>query len=67
MASAMGVWNVATTVPQIAAPLIAAPLVEHFNALSPGEGPRAAIVFSMIAFAAGATFIWRLPSMLVRT
>jgi MFS family permease len=61
MATAMGIWNVATTVPQILAPLLTAPLVERASALSPGLGPRLAVALSLLEFAAGAIFIWRLP------
>jgi MFS family permease len=61
MATAMGVWNVATTVPQVVAPLLAAPLVLRVNALQPGAGPRAAIVLASLEFAAGAALVWRLP------
>jgi MFS family permease len=61
MATAMGVWNVATTIPQVIAPLVTAPLVLRFNAVHPGDGPRAAIVLALVEFAAGAAFVWRLP------
>jgi len=61
MALAMGIWNVATTVPQVIAPLLAAPLVVRVNALQPGAGPRAAIVLALVEFAAGAALVWRLP------
>ncbi len=61
MATAMGVWNVATTVPQVLAPSLAAPLVVRFGALHAGAGPRAAIVLALVEFAAGAALVWRLP------
>ncbi len=61
LATAMGIWNVATTVPQILAPLLTAPLVERTNTLSAGLGPRVAVGLSLLEFAAGAIFIWRLP------
>jgi MFS family permease len=54
MASAMGIWNVATTVPQIVAPLVAAPLVTIL-------GPRAAIALAICEFVAGAIAIRKLP------
>jgi MFS family permease len=61
MATAMGIWNFATTFPQVVAPLATAPLVERFNALAPGLGPRAAVVLSLLEFVAGGALIWRLP------
>jgi len=61
MATAMGVWNIATTVPQVIAPAVAAPLVLRVNALHAGAGPRAAIVLALAEFALGAALVWRLP------
>lgn len=62
MGAAMGVWNIASSVPQIAAPLIAAPLVERINTLSPGNGPRAAIALAILEFTIGAVWLYRLPA-----
>jgi hypothetical protein len=61
MATAMGIWNVATTLPQVIAPLATAPLVERANARAAGLGPRLAIVLALVEFVAGALFVWRLP------
>jgi len=61
MATAMGVWNVATTLPQVIAPLLTAPLVLRLNAVHAGAGPRGAIALSLLEFAAGAIVVWRLP------
>jgi MFS family permease len=61
MATAMGVWNVATTLPQVVAPFATGPLVERFNAISPGLGPRCAIALALVEFVAGGALIWRLP------
>ncbi|GAC1303021.1 MAG: MFS transporter [Vulcanimicrobiaceae bacterium] len=61
MATAMGVWNIATTVPQVIAPLATAPLLERLGAAHAGVGARGAIVLAMCEFAAGAAFVWRLP------
>lgn len=61
MATAMGIWNVATTVPQVIAPLATAPLVTRLSAAHAGAGPRGAIVLALCEFAAGAAFVWRLP------
>lgn len=61
MATTMGIWNIATAVPQVIAPLLTLPLVLRFNELTPGLGPRAAIVLSLGEFLAGGALIWRLP------
>jgi MFS family permease len=61
MATAMGIWNVATAFPQVIAPLLTAPLVDALNARAPGLGPRAAIVLAIVEFAAGTVVVWRLP------
>lgn len=61
MATTMGIWNVATTLPQVIAPLATAPLVAHLNALQPGSGPRAALLLALAEFILGAAAIWRLP------
>jgi hypothetical protein len=61
MATAMGIWNVATALPQVLAPLLTGPLVAGLNAGQPGSGPRAAIAIALIEFALGGAAIWRLP------
>jgi len=66
MATAMGVWNIATTVPQIIAPILGARVVLTFDASRAGLGPRAAIVFSVVAFALGTACIWCLPTAALR-
>ncbi len=62
MASAMGVWNIATTIPQVVAPLITAPLIHALDARSPGLGPRGAIVLAIVEFTVGALWLWRLSA-----
>jgi MFS family permease len=61
-ATAMGVWNVMIAAPQVFAPLLAAPIVLHFNAVQRGLGPRAAMLFACSAFIIGAALIWRVPT-----
>ena len=61
MGAAMGIWNIASAVPQIVAPLLAAPLVERMNAVSAGSGPRAAIALAVVEFTIGALWLYRLP------
>jgi MFS family permease len=61
MATSMGIWNVATALPQVIAPLATAPLVSRLNAAHAGSGPRAAIALALVEFAIGGAAIWRLP------
>ncbi|MBV9104033.1 MAG: MFS transporter [Candidatus Eremiobacteraeota bacterium] len=62
MATAMGVWNIATAGPQILAPLLAAPLLLHVDALAPTMGPRATILLAVAEFAFGTALLWLLPA-----
>jgi MFS family permease len=61
MASAMSVWNIAATVPQIVAPALTTPIVERVNAALPGAGPRVAIALAIVEFTVGAVWLYRLP------
>lgn len=62
MATSMGIWNVATTMPQVIAPLATAPLVTLFDRVRDGLGPRAAIALALIEFVLGGIAIWLVPS-----
>jgi len=62
IATAMGVWNVATAGPQVLAPLLALPVVTYFNTAASGLGYRAAIVLALAEFAVGTALLWRLPA-----
>jgi MFS family permease len=61
MAASMGVWNIATTLPQVVAPLLAAPLVGALDGARSGLGPRGAIALALVEFLLGAAAVWRLP------
>ncbi|MEO6989897.1 MAG: MFS transporter [Candidatus Baltobacteraceae bacterium] len=61
MATAMGVWNVATAGPQIVAPLLAGPLVIALDTRVLGSGPRGAIVLALVEFLIGTALLWTLP------
>jgi len=60
LASAMGLWNLAVAIPQVVAPAITAPLVDRFDAVSAGLGPRVALVCVIVEFALGTAWLWRL-------
>lgn len=62
MGSAMGVWNVATAVPQIIAPVLTAPLVLYLDAVQTGLGPRGAVLVVIAEFTAGTLLLWRIPA-----
>lgn len=61
MATGMGIWNVATTIPQVLAPIVGGALVLRYDRLAPGLGPRAAIVVALAEYLVGAALIWGLP------
>ncbi|MGH7327792.1 MAG: MFS transporter, partial [Polyangiaceae bacterium] len=54
MAAAMGVWNLAAALPQIAAPLLGAAIVS-------AAGIRAVQIAVIVEFALGTFWLWRLP------
>jgi MFS family permease len=59
LASAMGVWNLAAAVAQVAAPAITQPVVSAYDARSAGLGPRVALVCVIVEFALGTALLWR--------
>ncbi|HXP94891.1 MAG TPA: MFS transporter [Candidatus Binatia bacterium] len=65
MASAMSIWNLASAVPAIFAPLITAPVVIAANAHGQGLGPRYAFVLVVVEFTIGTLWLWRLPRSVV--
>jgi MFS family permease len=60
MASAMGVWNLATALPQVVAPALTAPLVAALDERRIGLGPRVALILVIVEFAFGTAWLWRL-------
>ena len=60
MAKAMGVWNLALAIPQVAAPAITGPLVAALDARRAGLGPRIALICVIVEFAIGTAWLWRL-------
>jgi MFS family permease len=61
MATGMGIWNFATTLPQVIAPIAVLPIILSYDRVAPGLGPRAAILIALAEFLIGAALIWRLP------
>lgn len=61
MATAMGVWNLAATVPQIVAPALTAPLIAAVDARAPGVGPRAALLLVVVELLLGAIVLRAVP------
>lgn len=59
MAAAMGVWNLAAALPQIAAPLLGAAVFATF-------GIRATLILVIVEFALGTLWLWRLPALTAR-
>jgi MFS family permease len=59
LASAMGVWNLAAALAQVAAPAITGPLVGYVDARRAGLGPRIALVCVIVEFALGTALLWR--------
>jgi MFS family permease len=60
MASAMGIWNLAIVLPQIAAPALTTLVLQHFAlALSP-SAPRVAFGLALVETLAGIAWLWRL-------
>ena len=60
LASAMGVWNLAAALPQIAANAITGPVVTFFDARTMGLGPRVALMLVIVEFVLGTAWLWRL-------
>jgi MFS family permease len=59
LASAMGVWNLAAAIAQVAAPAITEPLVRAADLRRAGLGPRLALVCVIVEFGLGTLCLWR--------
>lgn len=60
-ATALGVWNLALLLPQIAAPFLASAAMKSMHALS-GFHTRVAFALAILEILAGCIWIWRLPA-----
>ncbi len=62
LATAMGIWNLALLIPQIAAPLIATAILSGLGIMQKSSAPRIAFVLAAVEVLAGIAWIWRLPA-----
>ena len=62
LATAMGIWNLALLIPQIAAPAIVTGVLSSLRALQSTEAPRIAFAIAVIEVLAGILWIRRLPA-----
>ncbi|HET7815171.1 MAG TPA: MFS transporter, partial [Candidatus Baltobacteraceae bacterium] len=60
-ATALGIWNLALLLPQIAAPLLVTLVLRSMHSLN-GSQARVAFVVALLEITAGSIWIWRLPA-----
>ena len=60
MASAMGVWNLAIVLPQIAAPAFTTAVLQHLGLTGGGLAPRVAFGLALGETLIGIAWLWRL-------
>ncbi|MGB6600419.1 MAG: MFS transporter [Candidatus Cybelea sp.] len=60
MASAMGVWNLAIVLPQIAAPALTTLVLQYLSLAGSAAAPRVAFGLALIETLAGIAWLWRL-------
>ncbi|MFY9884065.1 MAG: MFS transporter [Candidatus Cybelea sp.] len=65
MASAMGIWNLAIVLPQIAAPALTTLVLQHLSLAGSPEAPRVAFGLALIETLAGIAWLWRLSPAVV--
>jgi MFS family permease len=61
MAAAMGIWNLAIVLPQIAAPAITTAVLAQLHLHAGSVAPRIAFVLALGETLAGISWLWRLP------
>jgi MFS family permease len=61
MAAAMGIWNLAIVLPQIAAPAITTAVLAQLHVLGGSGAPRIAFGLALGETLLGITWLWRLP------
>jgi predicted MFS family arabinose efflux permease len=65
MASAMGVWNLAIVLPQIAAPALTTLVLQHLSLAGSPVAPRVAFGLAFFETLAGIAWLWRLSAAVV--
>ncbi len=60
MAAAMGVWNLAVVLPQIAAPALTTALLQRLALTNSSQGPRVAFTLALCETLVGIAWLWRL-------
>jgi MFS family permease len=65
MASAMGIWNLAIVLPQIAAPAFTTLVLQHLSLAGSAQAPRVAFGLALIETLAGIAWLWRLSPAVV--
>jgi MFS family permease len=56
----MGIWGIATTLPQVLAPLLGGPLLDTFNLREPNLGYVVLLVAGAVYLLIGSVLIWRI-------
>jgi MFS family permease len=62
MAAAMGLWNLAVVLPQIAAPALTTVVLQHVGVTGGGGAPRVAFGLALVETLVGIAWLWRLSS-----
>jgi MFS family permease len=65
MAAAMGIWNLAIVLPQLAAPALTTLILAHFGLTQGASAPRVAFSLAIFETLLGTAWLWRLPASVV--
>jgi len=56
----LGIWGIANTLPQVAAPLLAGPLLDVFNRIQPNFGYTVVYSLAIVYTFFGSVFVWKI-------
>jgi MFS family permease len=56
----LGIWAIANTLPQVLAPVVAGPLLDIFNRMTPGLGYTVIFSLAIVDVVLGSAFIWKI-------